>query len=219
MSLFTKLIAKGVPCKANDNIADHLTAADRKEMQKNVETSVQMLMKALCIDTENDHNTRETAQRVAKMFTQEIWSGRYEKAPKVTEFTNAQALDELYVSGPMTVRSTCSHHLLPIMGQAWIGVLPTDKVLGLSKFNRIVDWFAQRPQIQEELTMQIAKYLEAKLKPRGIGVIIKAEHFCMKCRGVKEPGGLMTTSVMLGEMRESPRLKSEFLDLIHLSLK
>ena len=171
------LVKSGVSFRANDNISEHLSPEQKAALETEVEAAVQNLLNVLVIDTANDHNTNETARRVAKMFVREIWSGRYEAAPKITEFVNHSDLDQLYLTGPITVRSTCSHHLMPIMGEAWVGVLPGSNVVGLSKFNRIIDWFASRPQIQEELTSQIADYLQEKLAPKALGVVIKASHY------------------------------------------
>ena len=213
------LVKSGVSFRANDNISEHLSPEQKAALETEVEAAVQNLLNVLVIDTANDHNTHETARRVAKMFVREIWSGRYEAAPKITEFVNHSDLDQLYLTGPITVRSTCSHHLMPIMGEAWVGVLPGSNVVGLSKFNRIIDWFASRPQIKEELTSQIADYLQEKLAPKALGVVIKASHYCMKCRGVKEAAGAMTTSVVRGDMRTQPSLKNEFFNLIELSKK
>ena len=213
------LVKSGVSFRANDNISEHLSPDQKAALETEVEAAVQNLLNVLVIDTANDHNTNETARRVAKMFVREIWSGRYEAAPKITEFVNHSDLDQLYLTGPITVRSTCSHHLMPIMGEAWVGVLPGSNVVGLSKFNRIIDWFASRPQIQEELTSQIADYLQEKLAPKALGVVIKASHYCMKCRAVKEASGVMTTSVVRGDMRTQPSLKNEFFNLIELSKK
>lgn len=213
------LVKSGASFRANDNISEHLSPEQKAALETEVEAAVQNLLNVLVIDTANDHNTNETARRVAKMFMREIWSGRYEAAPKITEFVNHSDLDQLYLTGPITVRSTCSHHLMPIMGEAWVGVLPGSNVVGLSKFNRIIDWFASRPQIQEELTSQIADYLQEKLAPKALGVVIKASHYCMKCRGVKEASGFMTTSVVRGDMRTQPSLKNEFFNLIELSKK
>ena len=213
------LVKSGVSFRANDNISEDLSPEQKAALETEVEAAVQNLLNVLVIDTANDHNTHETARRVAKMFVREIWSGRYEAAPKITEFVNHSDLDQLYLTGPITVRSTCSHHLMPIMGEAWVGVLPGSNVVGLSKFNRIIDWFASRPQIQEELTSQIADYLQEKLAPKALGVVIKASHYCMKCRGVKEASGVMTTSVVRGDMRTQPSLKNEFFNLIELSKK
>lgn len=205
----------GKDFKANDNIADVFEAGEFPIFQKEIENRIKYLLDGLLIDTENDHNTRETHQRVAKMYLHEVFKGRYHAPPKVTSFPNAKKLDEMYVSGPITIRSACSHHFVPIMGECWIGVIPSDNVIGLSKFNRIVDWIASRPQIQEELVMQIADYIEEEIKPIGLGVVIKASHLCMTWRGVKEqPNASMITSVLRGAMKDQHDTRAEFMSLV-----
>lgn len=213
-----RLISAGKPFKANDNISEAiLDEMEMLELQKEVEARAMDLLKALVIDIEGDHNSKETARRVAKMFIREIYSGRYVAAPRVTSFPNAGHLDEMYTTGPITVRSSCSHHMQSILGKCWIGVIPGDNVVGLSKFNRIVDWFATRGQIQEEMTVQIADYLEEIIMPKGLAVVIKATHGCMICRGVKESlDAAMTTSVMRGKLLENYAARAEFFKLIGL---
>ena len=127
-------------------------------------TKLEELFDILGVDHRNDHNTRDTPRRVAKMFVEEIMRGRYDDPPSITEFDNAQGFDELIVTGPIDVRSTCAHHLMPFYGQAFIGILPSrdGRIIGLSKYDRIVDYFASRLQIQEELVKQIGNYLVEK---------------------------------------------------------
>ena len=170
-------------------------------------------MESLIIDTKYDHNTIETAQRVAKMYLNEVFKGRYHKQPKVTDFPNAKNLDQIYTVGAISVRSACSHHLVPIIGKCWIGVIPSDRVIGLSKFNRIVDWVMSRPQIQEEAAIQLADTIEKLIKPKGLAVIIKAKHQCMTWRGVKDNDTEMVTSVMRGIFRDTAEARSELMDL------
>lgn len=209
-----------IPFKANDNISevfkllsDEKSEDLRQRHLREVEIAVQNLLQVLLIDTEHDHNTQETSRRVAKYYVNEIFGGRYIDAPSITKFPNAQQLDELYTVGPITVRSMCSHHLAPIIGQCWIGIFPGSTVSGLSKFNRIVDWVASRPQIQEEMTVQIADHIEQEIEPEGLAVLVKAQHLCMTLRGVKEHNTNMVTSVIRGALRK-PELKNEFLTLI-----
>lgn len=200
---------------ANDNISEFLQPGDLAVLQVEVEKRLEAVYAALLIDTQNDHNTRETAKRVAKLYLREVFSGRYVPMPKVTSFPNAKQLDELCVTGPISIRSACSHHMAPILGQCWIGFIPGDKVIGLSKFNRVVDWVASRPQIQEELAIQIADAIEGLCQPTALAVVIKAGHTCMTWRGVKEvPAATFTTSVMRGDMRYNAELRAEFLSLI-----
>jgi len=211
---FNERRTDGVRMRANDNVP--MDAYDRSYMEQEVTQAVTALMKALQIDIANDHNTVGTPARVAKMFVREVMRGRYEPMPDITAFPNDLRLDELYVTGPISVRSMCSHHLVPIIGHAWIGVVPDkDTVIGLSKFNRLVDWVFARPQIQEEASIQLADIIEQVAKPRGLAVLVKATHMCMTWRGVRESmDATMTTSVMRGVMRDKPEARAEFLSLV-----
>ena len=198
---------------ANDNIADFIHEDELSRLQEEVTDKLQELLETLIIDTKNDHNTKETAQRVAKMYLNEVFKGRYYKQPKVTDFPNAKKLDEIYTVGAISVRSACSHHLVPIIGKCWIGVIPSDRVIGLSKFNRITDWVMSRPQIQEEAAIQLADTIEGLIKPKGLAVIVKAKHQCMTWRGVKDNETEMVTSVMRGIFRETAEARSELMDI------
>lgn len=191
-----------------------LNSKERAQVKKDVEKAFDQVLAALRIDTENDHNTRDTAKRVARMYVDEIYRGRFHPMPKVTEFPNVKKLDEIYTSGPITIRSSCSHHMVPIVGKAYIGVIPNDKLIGLSKFNRLTDWVMARPQIQEEAAVQLTDLIESLIKPRGLAVVIRAKHMCLTLRGVKEHDCEMTTSIMRGIFRESARARNEFLQLI-----
>lgn len=209
-----RLLAADAKFFANDNIADYIAKGDLELLQSEVETKMQEVLYSLVIDVDKDHNSHGTAKRVAKMFIHEVFAGRYHQAPRVTSFPNAKDLDEMYTTGPISVRSSCSHHMLSVTGKCWIGVIPGEEVIGLSKFNRIVDWFASRGQIQEEMTVQIADFLEELIRPKGLAVVIKATHGCMICRGVKEPAdAAMTTSVMRGKLLEVPAARAEFFQL------
>jgi GTP cyclohydrolase IA len=209
-----RLLAAGLPSLANDNIAAAITPGDMDALEGEVADRVEDLLQSLVIDTPNDHNTRGTAQRVARMYLREVFKGRYEHPPRITDFPNAKGLDQIYAVGPITVRSACSHHLVPIVGQCWIGVKPGDRVIGLSKFNRLVEWVFSRPHIQEEAVMILADEIERLVAPKGLIVIVKAQHYCMKWRGVKDPETTMTTSVVRGEFRDRPHMKAEFMELI-----
>ena len=198
---------------ANDNIADFIHEGELEILKEEVTEKIQSLLESLIIDTKYDHNTIETAQRVAKMYLNEVFKGRYHKKPKVTDFPNAKNLDQIYTVGAISVRSACSHHLVPIIGKCWIGVIPSDRVIGLSKFNRIVDWVMSRPQIQEEAAIQLADTIEKLIKPKGLAVIIKAKHQCMTWRGVKDNDTEMVTSVMRGIFRDTAEARSELMDI------
>jgi GTP cyclohydrolase I len=200
--------------RCNDNISNLVTEKDITKIERNVEKQFQKVLDALLIDTVHDHNTNETAKRVAKMLVREVFAGRYEPKPRITSFPNANQYDQLYLTGPIKIRSTCAHHFQPIVGNAWIGVFPGKEVIGLSKFNRLVDWIASRPQIQEEMTVQIADLIEEETKAEGIAVVIKAEHMCLTHRGVKEHESDMTTSIVRGSLREIESQKREFFNLL-----
>jgi len=214
MTLRDKIRNAGGTFAANDNISEHLGTGDLEQIENDVEAAVQQLLRALVIDTENDHNTRETAKRVAKMYVHEVFKGRYASRPIITDFPNAKRLDQIYAVGPIAVRSACSHHLVPIVGKAWIGVIPGDRIVGLSKFNRLTDWIMSRPQIQEEATMQLADEIEALIKPRALAVVIQAQHLCMTWRGVRDLDTSMATSVMRGAFRENAVAREGFFSII-----
>jgi GTP cyclohydrolase I len=211
-----RIRAAGQRFHANDNIAEFIRSdLERETLQKEVAERVQALLESLVIDTTNDHNTQDTARRVAKMYLREVFRGRFEPMPKVTEFPNVERLSELLVVGPITVRSACSHHLCPILGKIWIGVLPNaqSNLIGLSKYARVADWVMSRPQIQEEAVKMLADKLESLLKPDGLAVVMEADHFCMHWRGVKDESS-MTSSIMRGSFLKSDALRREFLSLI-----
>jgi GTP cyclohydrolase I len=213
-----RLQAKQQRFHANDNISAFIEPGELDELLKEVCTKMTAVLESLVIDIENDHNTQETARRVAKMYLTEVFRGRYVPLPKVTEFPNAEHLNELMIMGPVTVRSACSHHLCPIMGRLWIGVMPNkdSALIGLSKYSRIADWIMSRPQIQEEAIIQLADQLVGMVKPDGLAVVMEADHFCMHWRGVKDNASKMTNSVMRGVFLENGALRREFLSLIDL---
>ena len=198
----------------NDNISDAMDGIDFDALVDEVAEKMQGVLQSLVIDTDNDHNTNDTARRVAKMFVKETFAGRYLPKPKITAFPNANHYDEVYVTGPITIRSTCAHHFQGIKGRAYIGVFPGKNVIGLSKFNRIVHWISARPQIQEEMTVQIADEVMAVTEADGVAVLVQAEHMCMTMRGVMEHESDMTTSVMRGKFRDDPSLKQEFFNIV-----
>ncbi len=211
-----RLISAGHRYHANDNIADFIEDGELDELQAEVQAKLQEVLHALVIDTDKDHNTRGTAQRVAKMFVREVFAGRYAPAPAVTAFPNVSQLNELMIVGPLKVRSACSHHLCPILGQVWIGVLPSAQsdLIGLSKYARLAEWVLGRPQIQEEAVVMLADALERRIRPDGLAVVMQASHFCMHWRGVKDDGALMRNSVMRGAFLKDAALRREFLSLL-----
>lgn len=211
-----RLVAADRRYHANDNIAAFVRDGEIDELRGEVEAKMQEVLRALVIDTESDHNTNDTAKRVAKMFLTEVFRGRYVPIPAVTEFPNVERLNELMIVGPIKVRSACSHHLCPIMGKVWIGILPNEhsNLIGLSKYARICEWIMSRPQIQEEAVTMLADVLQERVKPDGLGLVMEADHFCMHWRGVKDDESMMTNSVMRGAFLKDPNLRREFLSLL-----
>ena len=207
----------GARFHCNDNIADYIEEGELDQLVDEVAERMQGVLESLVIDTDHDHNTQDTARRVAKMFVLETFSGRYRPVPKVTAFPN-MGYKSLYTTGPISIRSTCAHHFQNIVGRCWVGIIPEDEVIGLSKFNRIVHHICERPQIQEEMTTQIAEALKQYAKTSNIAVVVKAEHHCMTQRGVREHESDMTTAIMLGAFETDPALKQEFYDIC-LSMK
>jgi GTP cyclohydrolase I len=202
---------------ANDNISAFLREGEIEELKVEVQAKMAEVLKALVIDTDSDHNTQDTAKRVAKMFIDEVFRGRYRPMPEVTEFPNVSRLNELMIVGPITVRSACSHHMCPILGKIWIGVLPNEhsNLIGLSKYARIADWIMTRPQIQEEAVIMLADALQERVKPDGLAIVMEADHFCMQWRGVKDNDSAMTNSVMRGAFLKDSNLRREFLSLLN----
>jgi GTP cyclohydrolase I len=213
-----RLEAAGQPYRANDNIADFVEPGELDGLVDEVAAHLHEALRALVIDVDSDHNTRDTARRVARMYVQEVFRGRYVRMPAVTEFPNASGLNELMIVGPIAVRSACSHHLCPIMGRVWLGILPNERsnLLGLSKYARLAEWIMTRPQIQEEAIYQLAELLLQRVKPDGLAVVMEADHFCMQWRGVKDSGSKMINSVMRGSFLTDAALRREFLALINL---
>jgi GTP cyclohydrolase I len=211
-----RLVSAGCRHHANDNIAAFVEPGELDALQAEVQAKMQEVLKSLVIDTESDHNTQETAKRVAKMFVREVFAGRYAEKPTVTEFPNISRLNELMIVGPITVRSACSHHLCPIIGKVWIGIMPNEhsNLIGLSKYVRLTDWIMSRPQIQEEAVIMLANELETRVKPDGLAVVMEADHFCMHWRGVKDIEAAMTNSVMRGAFLTDANLRREFLSLM-----
>jgi GTP cyclohydrolase IA len=211
-----RLLAARKRFHANDNIADYIQPGELELMLDEVEVQMQGVLNSLIIDTENDHNTGNTARRVAKMYVNEVFRGRYVPAPAITEFPNVGHLNELMIVGPITVRSACSHHFCPVIGRIWIGVMPNEhtNVIGLSKYARLAEWIMGRPQIQEEAVVQLADLIQEKTQPDGLAIVMEASHFCMAWRGVKDMDSKMINSVMRGAFLKDPNLRREFLSLI-----
>jgi len=211
-----RLLAADCRYHANDNISAHIRDGELQELKAEVQAKMHEVLQALVIDTDSDHNTQDTAKRVAKMFVEEVFRGRYVPMPAVTEFPNFSRLNELMIVGPITVRSACSHHLCPILGRVWIGILPNEhsNLIGLSKYARVCDWVMSRPQIQEEAVIMLADALQDRVKPDGLAIVMEADHFCMHWRGVKDNETAMINSVMRGAFLKDSTLRREFLSLL-----
>jgi GTP cyclohydrolase I len=211
-----RLLAARKRFHSNDNIADFIQPGELEALLDEVQHKMQGVLDSMVIDTEHDHNTQDTARRVAKMYLQEVFRGRYVKNPSITEFPNAEHLNELMIVGPIAVRSACSHHFCPVIGRIWIGVLPNERtnVIGLSKYARLAEWVMGRPQIQEEAVVQLADLIQEKTQPDGLAIVMEASHFCMSWRGVKDMDSKMINSVMRGAFLKDANLRREFLSLI-----
>lgn len=211
-----RLVAARKRFNANDNISEFIEPGELERLLDEVALKMQDVLESLVIDTTRDHNTSRTARRVAKMYVNEVFRGRYVDAPTITEFPNAEHLNELMIVGPITVRSACSHHFCPVIGKIWIGVLPNEhtNVIGLSKYARLAEWVMGRPQIQEEAIVQLADLIQEKTQPDGLAIVMEATHYCMAWRGVKDMDSKMINSVMRGVFLKDPNLRREFLSLI-----
>ncbi len=185
----------------------------RPERVPEIAKHVEAILRILGLDL-NDANLAETPERVAKMYL-ELFRGLEEGAePKVTLFPNDERYAAMVIEKDIPFYSMCSHHLVPFYGHAHMAYIPNEKIIGLSKMPRIVDFYAQRPQLQERLTEQVAGFLEEKLTPQGVMVVIEARHLCVEMRGIKKPGALTVTSAIRGIFYNRP-VREEFLDLLN----
>jgi len=191
----------------------------RKEKIEQVEKHFQRIMETLDLDLEDD-SLKDTPKRVAKMFVNEVfWGLDYEAFPKCTTVQNKMEYDEMVVVQDINVQSNCEHHFVVIDGKATVGYIPNETVLGLSKINRIVEYFCKRPQIQERLTEQVFHTLCYILGTEDVAVVIDAQHFCVKSRGVEDVGSSTVTSKMGGRFRDvtNPALRQEFMSFVKRS--
>lgn len=207
----------------NESRNENLSFELKMKMINSIGLSIEEILQTLGYDR-NDSNLVGTPDRVAKMFVTEIFSGCFTKEPKITTFPNTKNVNQMISLGPITVKSMCSHHFLPFMGEAYISYIPkssSDKgrVFGISKLARIVDWYSRRPQIQEELTEQIAHYIEENINPEGVGVHITAKHLCMCIRGAEEPNSFMDTTALRGSFLGNDSTKAEFLNMLSMKRK
>ena len=187
----------------------------RKEKIEKIEEHFRAIMETLGLDLEDD-SLQDTPKRVAKMYVNEIfWGLDYEAFPKCTAVENKMHYDEMVVERNINVQSNCEHHFVVIDGFATVGYIPHKKVIGLSKINRVVEYFSKRPQIQERLTEQIYHALSYILGTEDVAVIIDAQHFCVKSRGVEDVGSSTITSKLGGVFKHDPATKAEFMQIFH----
>ena len=203
-----------LPRRANEALDHPLSTPERAGMIAAATRKLEELFDILQVDHRTDHNTRDTPDRVARMLVCETMAGRFDAPPAITAFDNAEAFQNLIVTGPLELRSTCAHHLMPIYGHACIGVLPAadGRIIGLSKYDRIVEHFAARLQIQEELVQQIGRHIVDATAPSGLAVRISAVHMCKTHRGVRSSHrSRMVTTAFFGAMQHDQALRDEFL--------
>jgi len=197
---------------ANDNI--HLNTEEKNRVIENAALAYGDFLDALKINWREDPNSKETPKRVAKSFVNDLISGCYTTPPKITAFENINNYDGIVFQGNIDVKSICSHHNLSFIGKAHVAYLPGSKVIGLSKLNRVVEWFSRRPQVQENLTMQIHDYLNEVCEGNGgIAVVISCDHLCACVRGVKH-NSTMKTAKVSGAFKNDPAAREEFYDFI-----
>ena len=188
---------------------------DRKDKIEKIESHFTEIMKTMGLDLSDD-SLIDTPKRVAKMYVNEIfWGLDYEAFPKCTTVDNKMKYDEMVIERNVNVQSNCEHHFVVIDGVATVGYIPKQKVLGLSKINRIVEYFSKRPQIQERLTEQIYHALQFILDTDNIGVVIEAQHYCVKSRGVEDVGSSTVTSKLGGCFKTDPSVRAEFMNIVN----
>lgn len=204
---------------ACDNVSEFVTPERLNDLEEELTLKFTDVLNSLLIDVNNDPNSKETPRRLAKMFLKELFSGRYEARPKVTSFPNVS--DDRY-TGMLVVRaeinSVCAHHYQPVYGTAYIGIIPSTEVIGLSKYVRLAQWCARRGTLQEELTNQIATEIMSASNCDNVGVHIRAEHGCCTNRGIQAHSSLTQTTVLRG-LFDSPDVKAEFFDNIKMQIQ
>ncbi len=212
-----KLQKAGKRFWAGDNISDYLEEGDKEALIEELSGKFEAVLQGLVIDTENDPNSMDTGRRLAKMYINELMAGRYDAMPKATAFPN-DSIDRY--EGMLVVRSEltsmCSHHHQIVKGVAYIGIIASEKLIGLSKYTRIAQWCAERGTLQEELANDIAREIKKATGTKNLGVYIQATHGCVENRGVKAHSSLTQTTVLEGAFKDDPATKKEFMDNIKL---
>lgn len=190
---------------------------DRERMKIDAERAFGDFLTALGYDWQNDSNMNGTPRRVAKMYIDEVTSGSYSNPPKITSFENQTRYNGMVFQGNITVKSLCSHHMQPFFGKCHVAYIPDEEgqVIGLSKLNRIVDWFARRPQLQEQLTQQIHNYInQVTVKNKGVAVVIEANHMCVYLRGIEDDSTMKTAQLSGAFIDNIDRSRDEFYNFI-----
>ena len=212
-----RIDAAGARAWANDNISEYIEEGEKQLLIEEAMPAFENVLKSLVIDTETDPNSMDTAKRMAKMYINEIMSGRYDKMPNPSAFPN---YIEGGYEGMLVVRSEltslCSHHHQTVKGVAYIGIIAGPKLLGLSKYTRIAQWCARRGTLQEELAMEISRQIMAATGSGDVGVYIQATHGCCENRGIRAHSSLTQTTVLKGSFHNDPHCKKEFMDNIKL---
>lgn len=208
-AIWKRMERQGLATGPADSLGDHLDGDDLAWISHNAANACDLLLNALVIDQGGPH-TAATAKRMGRMWVEAMW-GRFTPRPLLTAFPSET--DQLYTVGPITVRSMCAHHMLPVIGSVQIGILPGKTILGLSKFTRLAQWVFARPTVQEDATRHLAGEIEAACQPAGLAVVARCRHMCCEWRGVKD-ATQMTTSDMRGVLREDATARAEFLSLI-----
>ena len=212
-----RLVDNKVRYWANDNIADYIEEGEKQQLIDEAVPAFENMLQHLLIDTETDPNSQDTARRMAKMYINEIMSGRYDKMPNPSSFPN---YIEGGYEGMLVVRSEltslCSHHHQTVKGVAYIGIIAGPKLLGLSKYTRIAQWCAMRGTLQEDLNGMIANAIQKETGSEHVGVYVQATHGCCENRGIKAHSSLTQTTVLRGAFKDDPATKKEFMDNVKL---
>lgn len=206
-----RIKAIGARFHASDNISGFIKDGEKEDLIEELTAKFEAVLESLVIDTQTDPNSKETGKRLARMYVNEIMSGRYDAKPDVTAFPNEGSDNyEGMIVIRAEIKSVCSHHHQAVSGVAFIGIIPNGKVLGLSKYIRLAQWEARRGTLQEELTGRIANRIRIETGSDHVGVYVQAEHGCVSCRGVQQDNSLTQTTVLLGGFKEDAKVREEF---------